>query len=307
VLFLPLVWIALRSGLVGATLCSAVIQFGVVLGVQLAAMEAVEVLELQARVAALTLTGLFLGVMVDERERAMEGMKRSMRLAAAGEMAGAIAHELNQPLAALRNYCRACLILVQRPQAEADNARLQEVIAKMMAESGRAGDVVLRLRDFFRSGTTRLERVPVAALLESLRNMASQIDPFHGVDLRIDSTTDALLLIDRLQIELVLRNLLANAYEAVASMPASERVISVSVLPASGGRLLFRVADNGPGVPSGTRERLFEPMTSNKASGMGLGLAISRTIAEAHGGTLGAPPSDHGEFHLVLPAAEADE
>jgi signal transduction histidine kinase len=301
VLFLPLIWMALRSGLVGATLGSGVVQLGVVLGVQLAEMRAIEVLELQARVAALTLTGLFLGVMVDERERATEGLKRSMRLAAAGEMAGAIAHEINQPLAALRNYCKSCLLIIDKRDLEGRDAALQDVVGKMVSESRRAADVVVRLRDFFRSGTTRLENVPLATLLEGIRRVADNGIPRGEARVSIESFTDATLLVDPLQIELVFRNLLANAYEAVQPLPVQERTISVSALPLPEARVLFRVTDSGPGVPRATRERLFEPLTSNKASGMGLGLAISRTIAEAHGGTLAAPASDHGEFHLVLP------
>src|SRR3954468_4172404 len=112
------------------------------------------IFELQVLVAALCLTGLFLGVMVDERARSEERLRQTLRLAAAGEMAGAIAHEVNQPLTALANYGRSAQMLLRRPDAGVEE--LDAVIAKMLGEAGRAADVVRRLRDFFRAGTTRL-------------------------------------------------------------------------------------------------------------------------------------------------------
>jgi two-component system sensor kinase FixL len=307
VLFLPLVWTALRNGMPGAALATGIVQIGVVLGIQSAGMDSVDVLGLQARVAALTLTGLFLGVIVDERARAAEELRRSQQLAAAGEMAGAIAHEINQPLLALGAYCKACLVLLDRSDAGGAGADLRPVILRMQADARRAADVVVRLRDFFRSGTTRLERVSVESLLDSARGEAARLDPQGHVHLRIERGTDALLLVDRLQIELVLRNLVANAFDALAPLPAERREVVISAQLLSDTRVELRVSDSGPGISPSTRERLFEPMNSNKALGMGLGLAISRAIAEAHEGSLFAPPASHGEFRLVLPVAGADD
>jgi len=307
-LFLPLIWIALRGGVTGAALASAVVQVGVVLGTHGGPMQPVALVELQALVAALTLTGLFLGVMVDERERAANGLKRSLRLAAAGEMAGAIAHEINQPLAALANYGRACRIMLDRGEPTAWHAELDATIEKMLKESRRAADVVVRLRDFFRSGTTRLEQVNVDTLLESARQMGDKLNLAGEVAFQVEKGWSVpALLVDRLQIELVLRNLIANAFDAVAPLPPKERNVSVSARQVEGGRVLFRIADSGPGVPALAREHLFEPFSSNKPTGMGLGLAISRAIAEAHGGSLSAALTEQGEFHLVLPGATSNE
>ena len=113
-LFLPLIWIASRNGLSGAVAALGIVQFGVVLGVQMGSLQALAIVELQVLVTALTLTGLALGIIVDERERALEDLKRSLRLAAASEMAGAIAHEINQPLSAMHNYGSACQIMLRR-------------------------------------------------------------------------------------------------------------------------------------------------------------------------------------------------
>jgi signal transduction histidine kinase len=307
-LFLPLIWIALRGGFAGAALASGVVQIGVVLGAQGEPMHSMALVELQALVAALSLTGLFLGVMVDERERATEGLKASLRLAAAGEMAGAIAHEINQPLAALRNYGRSCQLFLQRGEGKVPYSELNATIEKMLGESKRAADVVGRLRDFFRTGTMRLERVTVETLLDSARQIGEKLKPSGEVVFRVEKGEGIpALLVDRLQIELVLRNLIANALEAIANSPSGEKRVTVSAREIEGKRILFRIMDTGPGVSPSARKLLFEPFSTNKPTGMGLGLAISRAIAEAHGGSLVMALTEHGEFDLTLPGAAADE
>ena len=307
-LFLPLIWIALRSGLSGAAAASGVVQVGVVLGGQGGALQSLEVVELQALVSALTLTGLALGIIVDERTRALEEVKRSLRLAVAGEMAGAIAHEINQPLAALRNYGGACRLMLGGGKDAIPHSELNATIEKMLQESRRAAEVVGRLREFFRAGTTRLEPVKIGILLESARAVGEKLNPSGEVTFRVDSDDGAqTLLVDRVQIELVLRNLIANAFEAVAGLPPGKKAVTVSVRRLKGRRILFRVSDTGEGVLPLTRQRLFEPFSTDKATGMGIGLSICRAIADAHGGSLGAADSRHGEFELMLPTEAADE
>jgi len=309
-LFPPLIWIALRGGYIGAAVASGVVQVGVILvGAQSDPTLSLALVEMQARVAALSLTGLFLGVMVDERERTTERLKASLRLAAAGEMAGAIAHEINQPLGALSNYGRACQLFLERGEGKIPYPELNATIAKMLAESKRAAEVVARLRDFFRSGTTRLEHVTVASLLDRARRIGGKLDPSGEVDFRVEGDANsAVLLADRLQIELVLRNLITNAFEAIAHLPAGEKKsVIVSVHETEDGQILFRIADTGPGLSPSARKLLFEPISSTKPMGMGLGLAISQAIAEAHGGSLTAALTERGEFHLLLPSMAAYE
>ncbi len=307
-LFLPLIWIGLRNGLSGAAAAAGVVQIGVVLGAQVGALQSLAVVELQALVSALTLTGLVLGIIVDERARAVEDFKRSLRLAAAGEMAGAIAHEINQPLAALQNYGSACQIMLRRGKDAVPHSELDATIEKMLRESKRAAEVVGRLRDFFRAGTMRLEPVKVGTLLESAHAVGEKCNASRDVAFRVDSDDGArTLLVDRVQIELVLRNLIANAFEAVAGLPPGKKGVTVSTRVLKGERIVFRVADTGEGVSPLTRQRLFEPFSTNKPTGMGIGLAVSRAIAEAHGGSLAATKSRYGEFDLVLPTKAADE
>lgn len=301
-LFAPLIWIAVRGGMHGAAAAAVVVQIGVVLGMNTASGARVPAVELQALVAAFTLTGLYLGMMVEERERAAESLRQTLRLAAAGEMAGAIAHEVNQPLTALANYGQAAQRLMA---AAAGDPRLGEVIAKMLAEAQRAADVVRRLRDLFREGTTRLERVPVEELLQAARRIGAQLIGARPIALEVaaEPGLDA-LYVDRLQIELVLRNLLANAVEAIGAQPGR---IAVAARRHGLGEVRFVVSDSGPGVPPASGDALFEPFRSAKPSGMGLGLAIGRAIAEAHGGALEALVARHGEFHLTLPCAGPED
>jgi two-component system, LuxR family, sensor kinase FixL len=295
-LFVPLIWIAARGGMNGAVVATGIVQIGVVLAIHQDAATELPVVELQALVAVLTLTGLYLGMMVDERSRATEELRHSLRLAAAGEMAGAIAHEVNQPLTALSNYGQSALELLAREGAARD--QVPAVVEKMLGEAERAAEVVRRLRDFFRAGTTRLEDLPSDQLEASLRRIARQVIGVRPValDLSLEPSLPA-LYVDRLQIELVMRNLIANAVEALQG-PGRVRV---SARRHGASHLRLVVEDDGPGLAAQARERVFEPFVSGKPTGMGLGLAISRAIAEAHGGSLEARAAAHGEFHLLLP------
>jgi signal transduction histidine kinase len=299
-LFVPLIWIAARGGMNGAVAATAVVQLGLVIGIHGKESSAdLPILELHALVAALTLTGLYLGMMVDERQRATETLKQSLRLAAAGEMAGAIAHEVNQPLTALTNYGRSAEMLLAAGQGPPE---LREIIGKIMSEAQRAADVVRRLRDFFRAGSTRLEPVDVDELLAAARRIGSQLARERPIAIDIEKAADLpALLVDRLQVELVLRNLLSNAAESIASADVAEGRIRLVARLDEAGQARFIVTDNGPGIAPAAREGVFEPFVSGKPTGMGLGLAVSRAIAEAHGGSLDAKAADHGEFHLVLP------
>ena len=281
-------------------LATAIVQLGVVLGIHGGYGSPLPVVELQALVAALSLTGLYLGMAVDERTRAAESLRQTLRLAAAGEMAGAIAHELNQPLTALANYARSARTLLGR---RADPAQVDDVVARMLGESERAAEVVRRLRDFFRDGTTRLERVMLAELVEAAERIGLQLVGERHITLALrHEPSSAPLFVDRLQIELVLRNLLANAVESVASQPGGR--IEVQAQQLDPARVRIAVTDNGPGMRQATRGRLFEPFVSGKSTGMGLGLAVSRAIAEAHGGTLSAGAGGRGEFFLELPCGQ---
>ncbi len=298
VLFLPVAWAAARQGLSGAVLSAMIVQIGIIGAVELLDISAVTVVETQILGAVLVLFGFFIGIVVDEKQRVSAELRQTLRLAAAGEMAGALAHELNQPLTALTAYGTACEQLLEQGET---GDRLRETIRRMVAESFRAADVVRRLRDFFRTGSTRLESISLRDLLDSAALPFMAKAQKLGIELTVSPGPPCTLLADPLQLEVVLRNLLANAIEAVADTPAGQRHVSVSASPEAVGRVSIIVEDSGPGFSGTTAARLFESFQSSKANGLGLGLVISRAIVEAHGGNLWAEVADHGIFKLELP------
>jgi C4-dicarboxylate-specific signal transduction histidine kinase len=298
VLFLPVVWAASRQGLAGAVFCVTIVQLGMMFAGQSYQAAEISLLELQMRAFLLALVGFLIGVAVDEQRRAVADLRQSLRLAAAGEMAGALAHELNQPLTALSAYGSACEQLLARG---GDQSQLRDVIRRMVGEAGRAAEVVRRLRDFFRTGATKLDAVALADLVEAA------VAPFRAkaaaaaIEFEIVAIPVATVNADRLQIEVVLRNLLSNAFEAVTGGAEPSRKVMLGAAVVPGGRVVVEVADTGPGLTASRTEQVFEPFASTKSSGLGLGLAISRAIAEAHGGSLVADAGNHGCFRLTLP------
>jgi two-component system, LuxR family, sensor kinase FixL len=301
VLFLPVVWAAARQGLAGAVISTALLQIGIICSVLLLRYSAITVLEIQALAAALALFGFFVGIVVDEKQRVSAELRQTLRLAAAGEMAGALAHELNQPLTALSAYGAICEKLLSQGET---GERLREMIHRMVAESSRAADVVRRLRDFFRTGATQLEPLILGDLLASAVASFAKKAQQQGVELSVDSVFRCTIFADRLQLEVVLRNLLSNAFDAVVEGSVRQRAVRISAHPEGAGRVCIRIEDSGPGFSEATAARLFEAFHSSKASGLGLGLVISRAIAEAHGGHLVGEMADHGLFKLVLPIEE---
>lgn len=303
-LFLPVIWAASRQGLYGTALMVFALQLGIGGLVKWNNAVNIEVAQLQMLDAMLALVGFSLGIVVDELRQVSNDLKQSLRLAAAGEMAAALAHELNQPLTALGAYGKACEFLVERGEG---GEMLKSAVQRMIAESGRAADVVRRLRDFFRTGAMRLEAVEAAQLVSAISQQFFTQLRQHGVQLQVDEMPPLPMLADRLQVELVLRNLLANALDAVQEQPPGQRRIRVSAQLLDSqkhGRhscLQLTVEDSGKGVSEELLARLFEPFVSSKATGLGLGLVLSRAIMEAHGGSLWAEVGDHGIFRMALP------
>ncbi|MYN39747.1 histidine kinase [Duganella sp. FT109W] len=308
-LFLPVIWAASRQGLYGTALMVFVLQLGIGGLVKWNNAVNIEVPELQMLDAMLALVGFSLGIVVDEVRQVSNDLKQSLRLAAAGEMAAALAHELNQPLTALSAYGKACEFLIERNDGGQGGEMLKSAVQRMIAESGRAAEVVRRLRDFFRTGAMKLEPVDAGQLVSSVSQQFFTPLRQHGVVLQVEDMPARAMLADRLQIELVLRNLLANALDAVQERPEGGRRITVSAQlldskkHGKGSCLQLSVEDSGKGVSPALLARLFEPFVSSKATGLGLGLVLSRAIMEAHGGSLWAEVGDHGIFRMALPLA----
>jgi two-component system, LuxR family, sensor kinase FixL len=303
-LFLPIVWAAARQGMSGAAIAAFVLQAGIIVAVQWQNLVAVTVFELQMLGAVLACVGFFIGTVVDEKQRVSDELRQTLRLAAAGEMAAALAHELNQPLTALSTYGLACQQLLKR---DGDTALLRDTVARMVEESHRAADVVRRLRDFFRTGATHLERIRLSELTESVAHQFAAKAASQKIDLVIELAQRDSVFADRLQVEVVLRNLLENAFDAVAEQPAGHRRILLRAYQKDRTALCVRVEDSGIGVSATKAANLFKAFQSTKSSGLGLGLAMSRAIAEAHGGSLVAEPATGGVFLLTLPLDGGDD
>jgi two-component system sensor kinase FixL len=310
VLFLPLIWIAMRRGVPGSAFAALLMQLGVIAALTLGGHVSGAVLDFQVLLLALAPTGLLLGAAVEEQHAAGARLRekqvqldRSLRAAAASELASVLAHELNQPLSAIGTYARACQLLLQNGDP---GGEFMPTLDKVVTEANRAGAVIRRLREFILRGTVRRESIAVAALLEGAAESARLHAQRHGIVLAVvvpAAIPDALG--DRVQLETVLHNLIANAIDATATHPG-KGTIRLHADRDDAGFVRICVADNGPGVSPEVAATLFEPLRSSKTKGLGLGLAISRTIVEANGGRLWLEPSAHGaRFCLVLSSANA--
>lgn len=297
-LFPPIVLAAARQGIAGASFAAFVLQAGIMLAVRWTNVVAVTVFEVQLLAAVLAAVAFFIGVVIDEKERLGQELRLALRLAAAGEMAAALAHELNQPLTALTTYGKAAELLVDQGET---GTRLRLAIRAILDESQRAAGVLRRLRDFFRTGATKLETIEFSKLIDVAIAPFSLEATKRGVTLRLKSMPCCRLHGDRLQLEIVLRNLLSNAFDSVATLPAADRWVEVAGMLEGQDSLRLSITDGGPGIAADAAERIFEAFQSTKSSGLGLGLAISRAIVEAHGGQLWAEAPGHGQFFLVLP------
>jgi C4-dicarboxylate-specific signal transduction histidine kinase len=308
VLFLPVVWIAMRHGLEGAVFGTLAMQVGLIAAIVVTGQGRGTVLEFQFLMLAIAATGLLLGAAVSERrtiERMLRekqaALDRSLRLAAASELASALAHELNQPLTAINAYLRACQLMIARSGDSA--SELRATMDKVIAEASRAGDVVRRLRDFFRSGSAQIETIAPAALIAdacaALRERATR----HRITLEQSARNLPDVRVDRVQIEAVLSNLLGNAIDALKKRPDG-REVRVEASRDAPGFVRIAVWDNGPGVEPEVAQSLFDPFVTTKPKGMGLGLVISRSIVDAHGGRLWHEPGNPGtRFCFTIPAA----
>ncbi len=310
ILFLPLIWIATRQGIEGTVIAIVAIQIALIASYEVAGRNDSTILEFQFLMVALAATGLLLSVAVSERaaiERALHDkqaeLERSLRLASTSELASALAHELNQPLSAITAYIRACQLM--RDQGGASDQAIAQTMDKIVAEVNRAGTVVRRLREFFRTGAAQVERVPVSTLFDNALVTTRERAVRHGV--AVSSQVPAGMpdvAADRVQVGAVLHNLINNAIDALADSAKPARTVRIAGAPDKGELVRLTVQDNGPGVNADMTPTLFLPFATTKPEGTGLGLAISRSIVEAHGGRLWYEPAGDGSiFAFTLPTA----
>jgi len=244
-------------------------------------------------------------------ERRVEELRsdlvHSARISAMGTMASTLAHELNQPITAVANYMEAIRDLLAAPNPD-DVPMIRAALDDAASEAIRAGQIVRRLREFVARGDIEKTVEDLPRLIEEAAELALMGAREKGISARFDLDPAATpVLVDRVQTQQVLINLMRNAVEAMGD--AAVRQLVVSTRDDEHGFVRVTVADTGPGVEDEVADDLFRAFNSTKASGMGLGLSICRTIVEASGGRIWMEPHDGGGalFHFTLVKAGGEE
>src|SRR5262245_52249037 len=229
------------------------------------------------------------------------------RLTALGEMASALAHELNQPLSAIANYMKGSRRLLEN-SSDQQSTMIREAMDKAAEQSLRAGHIIRRLRDFVARGETERRIESLKKLLEEASALALVGAKDRGVRVTyaLDPFLDAVLA-DKVQIQQVVLNLVRNAVEAMEETPRRDRTIGTERGP--DGMAVVRISDTGTGIAPEIAEQLFQPFITTKSQGLGVGLSISRTIVESHGGRIWVEPSPEGGtiFRFTLRAVHQED
>lgn len=245
----------------------------------------------------------------EEIRQTQERMTQFARLSTMGEMAAGLAHEINQPLTAIANYAQALQRLLAVPGA-ADPEDIELALSQIAAQALRAGEVIRRLRSFVKHREAHTEVIEPGRLITELMAFAEPDARLNDIQIRVEAA-DGLpqVACDPVQIQQVLLNLIRNAIDAVNEAAPAERDITVRLRPGADGEVEISVSDRGPGISDEVARNLGNPFYTTKASGTGLGIAISRSILRAHGGRLAHRPTPGGgaTVFFTLPAMPGSE
>lgn len=240
----------------------------------------------------------------EEALRQRDHLIHVSRLVTMGEMVAALAHELNQPLSAIATYTAACQRLLMQGNESRD-----EVLAALKeigAQAHRSGEVIRRIRDYVRGRAWPHKLLDLGSLIEEIRPLAELYAKENEVQLRID-LDEPLPAIngDRVQLQSVIHNLLRNGVNATADTPVAQRMLRLHVYAISDKLVRVDITDHGHGISDEVRARLFTPFFTTREAGMGMGLAISRSIVNAHGGNIDCynNPEGGATFFFMLPTA----
>lgn len=314
-LFLPVVAVGMRHGIDGACLALAGTQVGLVAMLSAYGHDAAAFTEFQIVMIVLTTTGLLVGVIVSERRHAdqmardaearlkesQQQAARAARMNLVGGMASALAHEINQPMTAARALTRSAQLIIGTP--DGDLARANGNLGRVVAQIDHAAAVVRRMRDFLRRGQPHFSTLDIASVLDDAMMLARPEAAVHHTRIDLDVAGGLPVVFgDRVQLQQVVLNLLRNALDAVSeARPSIGRIQVRGGLAGDGSAIEIAILDNGAGVPAGAV--LFEPLSSSKSDGLGLGLSICANIMQAHGGRIWLVSSRPGatEFRISLP------
>lgn len=298
-LFFAVGLMAVTHSLPGATLACMLVQLLLVFNASHTADDLSFLLDVQLVILTLNMTGLVIGTVVDERQRAEEQLRDSLQLIAAGELAGSLAHELHQPLSALNAYAESALMLADPDGAhhESNSPLLMRTLRQIADESVRASEVVRGLRSFFIAGVSRVQHVHTRELIENCAQRLQKLSDKMNVSLVLDVPDVPDLQVDPVQMATALTNLMKNAMEA----SISGQTVRVRASQADADHVRIAVFDEGALLDPQQIEAVFRPFFTQKKHGLGLGLSISRSLVENNGGRLIYEQTPHKCFAMILP------
>jgi two-component system, LuxR family, sensor kinase FixL len=252
---------------------------------------------------------------ITEQKRAEEQARQHMnelahvsRLSSMGEMASALAHEVNQPLASILSYTQACLRLLKSDNH--DTSELRAAMERVAHNAERAGEIVRHLRDFVRKDEPSRTPVNVNYLVREVYRLMRTEMRQNSIAFSFDLAENLEpVVVDNIQLQQVVFNLLRNGMEAINASAGEERHLSIRTSRGNGHDIEIAVSDSGMGIAAAIADRLFEPFVTTKPGGMGIGLSISRSIVETHGGRLWATANPKGgtTFHIRLPGGSESD
>ena len=225
------------------------------------------------------------------------------RIVTISALTSALAHEINQPLAAMRSYAQAALRFMDKDHPEYDNVR--KALEGIVADNKRAAEVVNRLRDLVKKKPMHQESIEINSIINDVKNIINSELVLRNASITLDLHPDIPLVQgDSIQIQQVLINLLMNALDAMDSQQIDARTIAIATRLKNSNEIITAISDSGGGIPPDTIEAIFSPFHTTKSTGIGLGLSISRSIIEAHGGKISAEnnPDGGATFYFILPA-----
>jgi PAS domain S-box-containing protein len=261
----------------------------------------------------------FVGTVIDITERRQAEKERERlrqvqadlahinRVTTMGELTASLAHEINQPIAAAVTDAKTCLRWLAREQPDITEAR--ESATRMVKAVTRASEIISRLRQLFKKGTPQTNLVDVSEVIQEMVVLLGSEAFQYSISILTDLSADLPRIVaDRVQLQQVLMNLMLNGIEAMHDTKSAGQ-LTIRSLRHEGGQLLISVSDTGVGLPPEHADQIFNAFFSTKAQGTGMGLSISRSIVESHGGRLWATSNLGGgtTFNFTLPAAEAKE
>jgi two-component system, LuxR family, sensor kinase FixL len=303
-LFLPVIWVAMREGYAGVALALVTIQLTLAVLTAFVGYNTTDFAILQLLMLVLSITGLLLGAVTTERQDAAQRLREQKRELArmvsnarAGAMGMALAHEISQPLSTVTTYLHAARRLLQ---ASVASAPVMDALVKAEAEAQRAREVLERIRDFVSNGNLNLTAIDVPALAEKIGELCREEAAARGVVVEVETSGSVPLVeADGVQFEQVLINLVGNAIDAAAERPDARGRVTIRVA-AKSDAIMLRVEDNGRGVAPDLADNIFDAYQTTKPRGMGLGLHLSRRIVQRHAGRLWWEPITTGGARFVV-------